>query len=254
LVFQLKDAVGWQEIRRREESFIQRAIKRWENNPNIEILGNHDAWRLSIVSFLVKYDKGYLHHNFVVALLNDLFGIQARGGCSCAGPYGHRLLNIAPGRAEEYERAVHMGCEALKPGWVRMNFNYFVSEEIFNYLLDAVDLIATKGWMLLPDYRFDPEQSLWRHKGRIAKPGMRLTDVSYTSGRMEYRARHATEPAYALQGYIDEAKAIINERSLVDREEAPKSYAFDNELHRLRWFPLPNEINTALAEETSVTA
>ncbi|MEC9465798.1 MAG: aminotransferase class V-fold PLP-dependent enzyme [Myxococcota bacterium] len=253
LVFQLKKSVGWQEIRRREGDFIRRAIERWEKNPNIEILGNHDAWRLSIVSFLVKYDRGYLHHNFVVALLNDLFGIQARGGCSCAGPYGHRLLNIAPGKAEEYERAVHMGCEGLKPGWVRMNFNYFISEEVFEYLLDAVDLIASRGWMLLPDYRFDPEHSLWRHRGRVAKPRMRLTDVSYETGRMEYRARHATEPAYALKGYIADAHAIIDERCGVDRAEKPKCYSFDSELHRLRWFPLPNEINSALAREGSAT-
>ena len=94
LVFQLKQAVGADAIRERETSFIRRAIARWERNPAIEILGNHEAERLSIVSFVVRHGGRYLHHNFVVALLNDLFGIQARGGCSCAGPYGHRLLGI----------------------------------------------------------------------------------------------------------------------------------------------------------------
>ena len=82
LVFQLKEAVGPATIRRLEHQFIQRAIRRWSNHPKIQVLGNPEAWRLSIVSFMVRHGSGYLHHNFVVALLNDLFGIQSRGGCS----------------------------------------------------------------------------------------------------------------------------------------------------------------------------
>jgi selenocysteine lyase/cysteine desulfurase len=95
LVFQLKQAVGTAEIRRREEHLLRRAVAAWAAEPSITILGNLSAQRLSIVSFTVRSPGGaYLHHNFVVALLNDLFGIQTRGGCSCAGPYGHRLLDI----------------------------------------------------------------------------------------------------------------------------------------------------------------
>ena len=59
----------------------------------------------------------YLHHNFVVALLNDLLGVQARGGCSCAGPYGHRLLGIDLTTSHEFEREINRGCEGVKPGW-----------------------------------------------------------------------------------------------------------------------------------------
>ena len=88
LVFQLKQAVGVETIRAREESFVRRAMARWDEHPHIQVLGNRDAERLSIVSFTVHRPGGrYLHHNLVVAILNDLFGIQARGGCSCAGPY-----------------------------------------------------------------------------------------------------------------------------------------------------------------------
>ncbi len=104
LVFQLKAAVGPEVIREREHDFIHRALHRWEANPSIEILGSHHADRLSIVSFVVRHEGRYLHHNFVVALLNDLFGIQSRGGCSCAGPYGHRLLGHRP-RDESRVRA-----------------------------------------------------------------------------------------------------------------------------------------------------
>ena len=146
LVFQLKEAVGTDAIREREASFITRAIARWRNHPRIEVLGNLEAERLSIVSFVVRDGQQYLHHNYVVALLNDLFGIQARGGCSCAGPYGHRLLGIDLATSHEFERAIGRGCEGIKPGWVRVNFNYFISEAVFDYILEAVELVATDGW------------------------------------------------------------------------------------------------------------
>jgi len=105
LVFQLKKAVGVEVIRAHEEYYLRRAITAWKREPTIEILGNLDAERLSIVSFVVRAPSGrYLHHNFVVSLLNDLFGIQSRGGCSCAGPYGHRLLGIAFPRVRTGDR------------------------------------------------------------------------------------------------------------------------------------------------------
>ncbi len=129
LVFALKDAVGVATIRAHEEDFLRRAVTAWHEHPAIEVLGNPDAERLSIVSFVVRRPGGrYLHHNLVVSILNDLFGIQSRGGCSCAGPYGHRLLGIDLDRSHEFEREIAGGCEGIKPGWVRINFNYFVSE------------------------------------------------------------------------------------------------------------------------------
>ena len=141
LVFGLKEAVGVDAIRERESSFIERAIARWERNPNIQILGSHSLPRLSIVSFVVRHAGRYLHHNLVVALLNDLFGIQSRGGCSCAGPYGHRLLGIDIETSHEFEREIARGCEGIKPGWIRVNFNYFISEAVFEFILDAVNLV-----------------------------------------------------------------------------------------------------------------
>ena len=105
----------------------------------------------------------YLHHNFVVALLNDLFGIQARGGCSCAGPYGHRLLAIGPARSQALREEIGHGCDGVKPGWTRVNLNYFISPAAAGYIAAAVELIAADGYRLLPDYRFDLRTGLWRH-------------------------------------------------------------------------------------------
>jgi selenocysteine lyase/cysteine desulfurase len=252
LVFQLKEAVGADVIREREQAFIRRAIDSWRDNPNIDILGNLDAWRLSIVSFMVRHGDGYLHHNFVVALLNDLLGVQARGGCSCAGPYGHRLLGIDLDASHEFQREVDRGCEGIKPGWVRMNFNYFISETVFDYLLRAVHLVADQGWKLLPHYRFEPLTGEWHHRGgRLVAP-MRLTDVSYDSGTLEYPSRHRTVPERALPGYLEEAEAIIAaSRAELAASPVAEDAPLSEDFEALRWFPLPREALAELRGEPS---
>jgi selenocysteine lyase/cysteine desulfurase len=251
LVFQLKDAVGAQAIREREHDFIQRAIDRWRENDNIRILGNVEAWRLSIVSFVVRHGERYLHHNFVVALLNDLLGIQARGGCSCAGPYGHRLLGIDITTSKEFEREIVRGCEGIKPGWVRVNFNYFISETAFEFILDAVDLVASQGWKLLPDYTFEASTGLWRHRGGRPAPPMSLRDVTYRTGRMEYRSRHQSEPEWVLEEHLAEARRVFDSAEQrfagITLQDPPLNADFDY----LRWFPLPGE---AIAQMHGTTA
>ena len=124
LVFGLKQAIGTDLIAGREERLWQQVLGRWEGHPRIEILGSHQARRLAVVSFRVRHGDGlYLHHNFVVALLNDLFGIQARGGCSCAGPYGHRLLAIGAARSQALREEIGHGCEGqARLDAVNLNF------------------------------------------------------------------------------------------------------------------------------------
>ena len=241
LVFQLKEAVGVERIREAEESFIRRAVESWRANPNIEILGNLDAERLSIVSFVVRHEGGrYLHHNFVVAVLNDLFGIQARGGCSCAGPYGHRLLGIDLERSHEFEREITRGCEGIKPGWVRVNFNYFITDTVFQYVLDAVHLVASEGWKLLPHYAFEPATGTWLHRGGAVEAPMSLHDVSYADGRLAYPKRHRTEPESALAGYLAEARRILDEAAAA-HADCPLPEGLSADFEHLRWFPLPGE-------------
>ena len=174
------------------------------------------------MSFVVRHDGRYLHHNFVVALLNDLFGIQSRGGCSCAGPYGHRLLGIDIETSHEFEREITRGCEGIKPGWVRVNFNYFISEAVFEFLLDAVDLVATDGWRLLPDYAFEPATGLWRHRAGRPEPPASLRDVRYDDGRMDWPSHRHHEPESRLAGYLDEARAFLT-RPVVAPADADRS-------------------------------
>jgi selenocysteine lyase/cysteine desulfurase len=241
LVFALKQAVGTETIREREESFTHRALHRWEQNPSIEVLGSHELPRLSIVSFVVRHEGRYLHHNFVVALLNDLFGIQARGGCSCAGPYGHRLLGIDITTSRDFQRQIALGCEGIKPGWVRVNFTYFLSEALFRYVLDAVDLIATDGWKLLPWYRFDASTGLWHHVDGVPEPPMTLSTVAFDADGLhaETHRHHEREPAVAR--YLDEARALLSALPDAPVPQAPDGPVGDA-FERLRWFWLPGEL------------
>jgi selenocysteine lyase/cysteine desulfurase len=241
LVFQLKQAVGTELIRQREDAFIRRAVESWGRNPRIEIFGHRGGRHLSIVSFVIRFGDRRLHHNFVVAVLNDLFGIQTRGGCSCAGPYGHRLLGIDAATSHEFEQEILKGNEGIKPGWVRINFNYFVSEAVFEFLLEAVDLVADRGWTLLPLYTFEPTTGVWRHRDARREPAMRLTDVSYPAGRMEYVSKHDSLPEEALAEHLADARRIIDE---AERGPRPKCEALllSDSFERLRWFPLPEEI------------
>tara|TARA_R110002096_G_scaffold433887_5_gene654003 strand:+ start:140364 stop:142049 length:1686 start_codon:yes stop_codon:yes gene_type:complete len=240
LVFRLKDTVGAALIHEREQVLLGRAIERWNKNPNIQILGTVGAERLSIVSFMTRHGDQYLHHNFVVSLLSDLFGIQARGGCSCAGPYGHRLLGIDFVQSKEYQTEILRGCEGIKPGWTRINFNYFVSEETFAFILEAVDYVAREGWKFLALYRFSPDTGLWRHKDWEHRANMRLRDVEFRADGVAFPHSHVKTDESALAGYLESAKKLAAKLPATSSDCGEK---LDVGIHfeSLRWFPLPSE-------------
>jgi selenocysteine lyase/cysteine desulfurase len=237
LVFAVKDTVGTDVIEERERELWQRARRRWAAEERIEILGDLDAERLSIVSFQIRAGAHHLHHNFVAALLNDLFGIQARSGCSCAGPYGHRLLGIDDAHSHEFQVEILDGWEGIKPGWTRLNLNYFISDVVADYLIEAVALVAQHGARLLPEYRFDPRTARWTHV-RHAGPPVRLADLRLG---MDGTVTMPAPPAgpvgeEALAGYLDEARQI-----LTSRPEPPDGLRLDlpPAFEKLRWFLLP---------------
>jgi hypothetical protein len=237
LVLQLKQAIGVETIRAAEERFLSRAVATWSEEPSIEILGNLEAQRLSIVSFVVRAPSGrYLHHNFVVALLNDLFGIQSRGGCSCAGPYGHRLLGIDIERSHEFEREITGGCEGIKPGWVRVNFNYFLSDAVADYIVEAVRLVARDGWRLLGDYHFDTMTGRWTHHEGLVEPPLRLSAIAYDDDGMHApTSRLAGDESLLAQHLADGAKILAE----APEPDLTPPTSLSSDFEHLRWFDLP---------------
>ena len=241
LVFQLKQAVGVPTIKAREQAYWERALEAWSTNPALQVLGSTTAERLSILSFVVRRPAGrYLHHNFVVAVLSDLFGIQSRGGCSCAGPYGHRLLGIDIERSHEFEQEITRGCEGIKPGWTRVSFNYFISEAVFQYLVAAVDMVATDGWKLLPQYRFDPGRGVWRHHLGPVEPPLRLAQISYdlVTGEMVRPPLHRVHaPETDLARYLQQARSVF--AAAPEWTDVTAHSTLSAEFEHLRWFELP---------------
>ncbi|KAJ8769193.1 hypothetical protein K2173_000968 [Erythroxylum novogranatense] len=190
LAFWVKTYITYHVIERQEDIYTRRALERLGSNKNIDILGNTKVKRQAIVSFLIytttnsveegdsdgeeigfylwgetgkKRDKP-LHGPFVAVLLNDLFGVQARGGCACAGPYGHSLLNVNQTTSLNIKSAIEQGYSGVKPGWTRISFPYYMSNEEFEFVLAAVEFLATYGQRFLPLYRFNWKSGSWTFK------------------------------------------------------------------------------------------
>lgn len=234
LVFQLKEAVGIPVIHQKEQTFLKRALQSLTSEPHIEILGNTKEERLCIISFLLKPGR-YLHHNFVVRLLNDLFGIQARGGCSCAGPYGHRLLKIDKETSLKFRRVIDMGYEGIKPGWVRVNFNYFIGETEFSFILKALSFVARHGKAFLPLYAFDVYTGLWRHRDESKTPAPCLFDrIDYACGQLEYCKIAANATETELDQYLEHAEEILARLQGL----TPAMEKLPPEVEELRWFEI----------------
>ena len=179
LAFQLKAAVGISVIEAAEEALQSRMFASLSSNENICLLGpevSEKTKRLPIMSFLTRapatvvrdgsMKSRFLHYSFTCAVLNDVFGIQARGGCACAGPYAHRLLGLSPEDAASIEAHLLDKAEVLRPGFVRVSLPYFASDAEIEYTLAAVHAVATHGWRLLPVYRMDAKTGEWRHVTR----------------------------------------------------------------------------------------
>ncbi|WP_040628202.1 aminotransferase class V-fold PLP-dependent enzyme [Microbulbifer variabilis] len=241
MVFKLQQTVGINEITQREKRLIGHALERWSKEENIEVLGSLDIPRLSIVSLRIKWRGKDLHYGFVVALLNDLFGIQARGGCSCAGPYGHTLLDIDMAYSRALEGQILKGQKLMRPGWVRLNFNYFISETVFEYLLEAVALVARHGWRLLPYYYFDQDQGVWRYQGKKPESAASLAQLNFSNCPSSKSEQEVS--LLPLEEYL-----AIAERELCRKPRNAKFYdlPLPEDAEALRWFVSPRDAVLAL--------
>jgi selenocysteine lyase/cysteine desulfurase len=206
LVFQLQAAVGHAALEAREAKITRRVLQRLAPSDTIHVLGDtalpkEDApgsgARLPIFAVMIKPagSSRFLHWNFVAMLLNDLFGIQSRGGCLCAGPYGHRLLNIPPEAALALEEELLHKKELLRPGFVRISMSYEWTDGDVDYALRALEWVAAHGQRMLADYTFYADTGEYRHRTLRKQSPFRqwLHEISYASGKMEYPSFPASE-------------------------------------------------------------
>ncbi|XP_071942227.1 probable cysteine desulfurase [Antedon mediterranea] len=270
LVFQLKQNIGPEFIEQREAELSRRAFEKWSKNENLIILGDSEAERLPIFSFLVRHPLTgkALHHNFIAALLNDLYGIQARGGCACAGPYAHDLLGITEESARRFYEIVRedrlkiyneQPSEIIRPGFARLNLPFFVSDDVIDYILCAVDTVATHGWKLLPQYEFDSFTGLWKHRALDSLPkcgaGFKsLLDIVYDkNGRFVPGPTHKanSHSPRSLPDYLFEAQHVIDQsfhREISYRALTDSPLVLGANQEDMKWFLEPREAMVCMLE------
>ena len=240
LVFQIKDAVGVDVIHERELEYSRRALRSWGQDDNIEILGNPDPEsRVGIISFNVRDTSGkYLHHKLLTVLLNDLFGIQSRAGCSCAGPYGHRLLAIDEATSEKYRVAVRQGHCGLKPGWCRVGLHWVMDDAEANYVIEAVHFLAREGHQFLALYDFDLASGTWAHKhGSVSLQEFSL-DAALAARQGEPATLSLPLRQQLYRHYMSEAQKMADR---LRNEPEAKLRSLEGELGDLQFFSMPDD-------------
>ena len=271
LVFGLKDALTVEKIMARDDDLVSRAVEKWRECPNLMVLGGFDAHRLPIFSFCIFHPESQrlLHHNFVSKILSDLFGIQSRGGCMCAGPYAEQLLGISEDLALRIGEVLstdqnknlpeNRTAEILKPGFCRLNLPYYADDSEIDFIIDAVVLISEHGWKLLPQYTFEAGTGEWRHREdtHIIDGTVSLKEISYQTGSFHFQRPTASkDPAPTLEEVLSAAQYLLRGKIKQEtimcspcsspflRREKPKkeiTRSYGEEWECLRWFLLPSE-------------
>ncbi len=150
LCIRLKETMGTERIRQREKELLAIIFDRFKSIKNATILESRVTDRLGVVSFIIEG----AHYNLVVKLLNDRFGIQARGGCSCAGTYGHYLLKVGQAASEKILNAIQAGDLESKPGWVRLSVHPTMTDEEVCFIMDAVEQTAVNYLTWAADFQY----------------------------------------------------------------------------------------------------
>lgn len=160
LVFLLKDEMGINNILKREEELVNTVFENFNKIDKIHILASEIRDRLGVISF---YSED-IHYNLIVKLLNDRFGIQVRGGCSCAGTYGHYLLHVDPTRSKKITEKISRGDLSEKPGWVRLSLHPTMTNDELFYIINAIKEITENKDNWEKDYKYDISTNEFYHK------------------------------------------------------------------------------------------
>lgn len=223
--------------------------------PEIVLLGptSTTVKRIPTMCFLVRHPRGaFLHHRFVVAVLNDVFGIQAT-----ADNLLDSTMGISSHLAVEYEKLLSdesINIENLRPGFIRITFPFFMGDAEVGYILEALKMVATEAWKLLPQYDVDENTGEWRHHSNsLAKERKWLQSIRYTDGRMLFSDRRISAPGGFPQNFAD---CLQTARNLFNRARkmAQKSTVDENlyqilsteSAEKLRWYMLPGEAHELL--------
>uniref|UniRef100_UPI00404B0EB3 aminotransferase class V-fold PLP-dependent enzyme n=1 Tax=Flavobacterium sp. TaxID=239 RepID=UPI00404B0EB3 len=156
---QLKEEMGVDNILKREKELTQYIFKSLDHIPNLHVLAKEHQNRLGVISFYIDD----LHYNLGVKLLNDKFGIQTRGGCSCAGTYGHYLLHVNQETSQNLVCSISSGDLSKKPGWIRMSIHPTTTDAEIKFVCDAIRDLAENFKTWQNDYQYNPVKNDFKH-------------------------------------------------------------------------------------------
>lgn len=274
LICRMKKTFPAEWTEHRELEITKYALHRFGVDNRVEILGYTDPEKirkLPIFSFLIHCADRFLHYNFVTALLNDLFGVQSRGGCMCAGPFGHELLGVDSESSFETIKVMHTKQELYKPGFTRLSFTYWSSKEEVDYVIDAILFIAEHGWKFLPQYWMNVETGDYVH---VSKKGFTEHPL-YTATTDTNQSNTASLTTFALfdcdedtsfdaatvlatdwneHSSLADVLDVMQQNALKELQRAEAMYTvclpylslltsgpLSNEAERIRWFVLMDD-------------
>jgi selenocysteine lyase/cysteine desulfurase len=176
LAIELKEQMGIENICKREEEILHRAFDGLQKIPGIHILADNVRDRIGVISFYIDN----LHYNLIVKLLSDRYGIQMRGGCACAGTYGHYLLDVSYEKSKSITEKITSGDLSEKPGWVRLSLHPVMTDLEVDYILEAIGEIAKNYETWKDDYLYNKHTNEFQHanegdrKDRMVKAWLKL--------------------------------------------------------------------------------
>jgi len=168
LAIELKELMGIQKMKDREQALVDLAFEKLKQIPEIHILADNITDRLGIISFYADS----IHYNMIVRLLSDRFGIQARGGCACAGTYGHYLLHVSHDKSKRITDKIDLGDLSEKPGWVRISLHPTMKDKELLFIVDALAEIVKNHRQWEVDYVYDKHTNEFMHKNGTTHNGL----------------------------------------------------------------------------------
>lgn len=177
LCFGLKEEMGEDKLMAREEELLSILFNRLSRVPNLHILQSNIQHRIGSVSFYIDD----LHFNLAVKLLNDHYGIQVRGGCACAGTYGHYLLNINREQSKDIMARIDRGDLFARPGWIRLSIHPTMTNNELNFVLDAIEEVAQDFKKMSEPYYYVNAKNIFRHKDQTTEFSERFLKDMYSN-------------------------------------------------------------------------
>jgi selenocysteine lyase/cysteine desulfurase len=159
LSIELKEKMGVENIKKREKQLLKIVFTELPKVPNIHILADNIRERLGVISFYIDD----IHYNLIVKLLSDKFGVQVRGGCACAGTYGHYLLNVTHAQSKSITDKISTGDLSSKPGWVRLSLHPTMSDEELYLIINALKIISKNIKKLGINYSYNRKTNEFEH-------------------------------------------------------------------------------------------